>query len=143
MYLDTPKGFYFSLVVVIGGFVTSAFGGWSLALTCVLWCMGVDFITAIVNAIFFKSSNKTASGTLSSSVFFVGLVKKMAMLSFIVLGHQIDIAYGMSYIKDALCLAITVGELTSIIENAKLMGIKVPKPLADVVDVLNSKQERE
>lgn len=143
MYIDTPKGFVSTVIGVIGGFVTSAFGGWSLALSCVLWCMAIDFITAMINAIFFKNSDKTISGTLSSSVFFVGLVKKMVMLSFIVLGNQIDVAYNMTYVKDALCLAITVGELTSIIENAKLMGIKIPKPLADIVDVLNSKQERE
>lgn len=136
MDIDKIKIIFSAIVSGIAGL----FGGWTLGLTCVLWCMFIDFSMGVINATVFKTSLKTDSGRLSSNEIFKGLLKKCVLLSFIILGYQIDRAFSFTYVKDALCIAVTIGELTSIIENAKLMGVKVPEVLSDLVDVLSSKQ---
>lgn len=52
---------------------------------------------------------------------------------------QLDTVLGVSYIRDAVCIAFMVNELISIVENAGLMGIKLPKSLMNAIDILQNK----
>ena len=124
---------------VAGSVIASWFGGWSSAMTTLLIFMAADYVTGLMVAGVFHQSKKTKNGTLESRAGFKGLCKKGMILLFVLIGYRIDITLGMTYIKDAVCIAFIANELISIIENAGLMGIKVPEPLANSIDVLKKK----
>ena len=125
---------------LIGGFVSSLYGGWTDSLTTLCIFMAVDFASGLYNA-WRKKSVKTNSGGLSSGVCWNGLAKKCMTLLLILIGARLDIECGTSIFKDGLCIAFIVNELLSIIENAKLMGIKIPALLDDALDILSNKKE--
>ena len=54
---------------------------------------------------------------------------------------RLDISLGTTYIRDTVSIAFITSELISIIENAGLMGLSVPKVLSEAVDLLKNKIE--
>ena len=48
---------------------------------------------------------------------------------------------GTTNIKYCICISFIANELISIIENAGLMGIPIPKVLSNAVDVLKVKEK--
>lgn len=124
-----------------GGFIAAIFGGWDSALVTLLIFMGVDFLTGLVTAAMGKSK-KSASGRLSSSAGWIGLLKKFCVLLLIVVAVRIDILLGTTYVRDAVCIAFCVNELLSILENTSLMGIPYPPALKNAIDVLQEKAGR-
>lgn len=103
--------------------------------------MLIDYVTGIVVATVFKKSTKTKSGGLKSEICFKGLIKKAMVLLFVVIANLLDRQIGTTYIRDAVCISFMVNELLSIIENAGLMGVPIPKPIQQAVDILTDKVE--
>lgn len=126
---------------IVGGFITTLLGGWDSALVTLIVFMGVDFFTGVVTAAMGKSK-KSASGKLSSSAGWIGLLKKFCVLLLIVVAVRIDILLGTTYVRDAVCIAFCVNELLSILENTSLMGIPYPPALKNAIDVLQEKAGR-
>ena len=124
---------------VIGSVIAGFFGGWPHACQTLVIFMGIDYISGIAVAGIFKKSSKTKSGALSSKYCWQGLSKKIMTLIFVGIGYQIDLLIGTTYLKDCICIAFIANELISIIENAGLMGIPIPKVLSNAVDVLKVK----
>ena len=124
---------------VIGSVIAGFFGGWTQASQTLVIFMGIDYISGIAVAGIFKKSSKTKSGALSSKYCWQGLAKKIMTLIFVGIGYQIDLLIGTTYLKDCICIAFIANELISIIENAGLMGIPIPKVLSNAVDVLKVK----
>ena len=120
----------------VGGFIMTLFGGWTTAMTTLLIFMGIDWISGMICAGIFKASSKTENGGLSSKVGFRGLSKKCMILLFVLVGARLDLIIGVPYIRDAVCVAFIMNELISIIENAGLMGVPVPKAIAGALDAL-------
>ena len=127
---------------IIGGAISTAFGGWNHLLTTLLVVMIVDFVTGLTVAGIFKKSRKTANGALESNVGWKGLVKKGITLLIVLIAHRLDIALGTTMIRDSVVIAFTVNELISITENAGLMGVPIPKTLTKAIDVLKDKEEK-
>ena len=124
---------------VIGSVIAGFFGGWTQACQTLVIFMGIDYISGIAVAGIFKKSSKTKSGALSSKYCWQGLAKKIMTLIFVGIGYQVDLLIGTTYLKDCICIAFIANELISIIENAGLMGIPIPKVLSNAVDVLKVK----
>ena len=133
------KGVILTATGMIGSLVASFFGGWTASLTTMLIFMGIDYVTGLIVAGVFHKSKKTDSGALESRAGFKGLCKKCMMLLFVLIGHRLDLAIGVTYIRDAVCIAFIANELISIVENAGLMGVKIPKVIAKAIDILNKK----
>lgn len=55
---------------------------------------------------------------------------------------RLDAIIGSSFIRDATVIAFVCNETISIIENAGLMGVPVPKVLVEAVDVLRQRAEK-
>lgn len=127
---------------IIGGAISTAFGGWNHLLTTLLVAMGVDFVTGLAVAGIFKKSRKTANGALESNVGWKGLVKKGIVLLIVLIAHRLDIALGTTIIRDSVVIAFIVNELISITENAGLMGVPIPKAITKAIDVLKEKEEK-
>lgn len=124
---------------VIGGGVSNIFGGWSEGVSTLLLLMALDWVTGLMIAGVFHTSRKTENGALSSSVGLKGICKKVVMLFLVIIAYRFDVVVGTSYIRDAVVIALIVNESISILENASLMGIPVPKVLTKMLEVLKEK----
>ena len=125
-----------------GRIIASLFGGWTASLTTLLIFMGIDYLSGLVLAGVFHKSPKTETGALESRAGLKGLIRKVTMLLFVLIGHRLDVAVGATYIRDAICIAFMVNELISIVENAGLMGIPVPAVITNAIDILKKKTEQ-
>lgn len=126
-----------------GGIVTKILGGWDSATITLLVFMGIDYISGLAVAGIFKTSNKTANGALQSTVGWKGLCKKGMTLLFVLIAHRLDLTLNTNYIRDAVVIAFTANELISIVENAGLMGIPIPKVITRAIEVLKTKTKKE
>jgi len=126
----------------IGGVVTYLIGGWSKDLVTLLVFMTIDFLTGILVACIFKTSQKTESGRLSSAVSFKGIIKKIVILLFVMVAHMLDGYLRTEFIRSGVIIGFMVNELISIIENASLMGVVSPV-LNDAVDILKKEEKNE
>lgn len=122
----------------IGTMIAGWFGGWDASLLTLVIFMGIDYITGLVVAAYFNKSPKTESGKLESKASFKGLLRKCMILLFVLIGARLDMVMGASYVRDGICITFMTNELVSIIENADLMGLPIPKILKKAVNVLKS-----
>ena len=120
---------------VLGSFAAGFFGGWDASIKALLLFMVIDFVLGLVCA-WTKKSNKSEGGGLESHACWVGLCRKFATLLLVMISVQLDTVLGVSYIRDAVCIAFMVNELISIVENAGLMGIKLPEPLISAMTII-------
>ena len=137
--MDTIKFYVLAILGGIGSFIANLFGGWTSDLQTLLCFMAVDFIMGLMLAIFFKNSNKSDTGTLNRTSAWRGLCKKGITLLMVLVAYRLDITLGLNYIKTAVIIAFIAVELISIIENAGLMGVPIPKVITSVIDVLKQR----
>lgn len=129
---------------VIGGLISAAFGGWDSALTTLIIFMSIDYFSGLVLAGVFKKSRKTETGGLDSNTGFKGLIKKGIQLLVVLVACRLDMLIGgSSFIRDAVIIAFITNETISIMENAGLMGIPMPKAINKAIDILKTKEESE
>lgn len=128
-----------SIIGVIGGTIASVFGGWNAALTTLVLFMVIDYISGLIVAGVFHASRKTESGTLESRAGWKGLCRKGMTLLFVLIAYRLDLAIGVSYIRDTVIIGFIANELISIVENAGLMGIPLPSVITKAIDVLTKK----
>ena len=130
-----------TVIGAIGAFIANLLGGWDAGLTTLVIFMAVDYFTGLVVAGIFHQSQKTKNGTLSSKAGLQGIAKKIMMLLMVLVAVRLDILTGTDYIRDAVIIALCGNELISIIENAGLMGVPIPKKLQDAIEVLSKKED--
>ena len=128
---------------IIGSGIAALFGGWDAALLTLLIAMGVDYITGLIVAGVFHHSSKTAGGALESSAGWKGLCKKGVTLLVVLVACRLDLLMGSSFLRDAVIIAFVANEVLSIVENAGLMGVRIPKVITDAIEVLKKKSEGE
>ncbi len=128
-------------VGTLGSAITGLFGGWDAAVTTLVICMAIDYISGLVVAGVFHQSNKTDTGGLESRAGWKGLCRKCMILLLVLIGYRLDMIVGTAYIRDGICIGFTVNELISIVENAGLMGIPVPAVVKNAIDLLKRKGE--
>lgn len=133
------KELYAGIIGAIGGAIAQLFGGWSTGIGTLLILMALDWITGLMVAGVFQKSKKTESGGLSSSIGLKGICKKVMMLIIVVIAYRFDLILNYNYIRDAVVIALSLNEAISILENAGLMGIKIPKILSKAIDLLMTK----
>ena len=121
-----------------GGVASFLFGGWDLSLTALALMMAFDYITGVLAS--------AKEGKLNSNVGFWGIVRKLG--TFIV----ISAVYWMALnalpdpkqafaIRDGAALAFFLTEALSVIENCGRLGVKIPKPVRDMIDQFSKKEE--
>lgn len=137
------KAIVLGIIGAIGSGIANLFGGWSSDLSTLVIFMTIDFITGLIVAGIFKKSKKSENGALQSKVGFIGLVKKVMILLMVLIGHRLDMLLGSDYIKTALVIAFICNETISITENAGLIGIPIPKPIINAIDILKSKEDEQ
>lgn len=132
-----------SLLGCAGSVIASLFGGWDAALVTLLIFMGVDYVTGLIVAGVFHTSEKTENGTLESRAGWKGLCRKGVTLLVVLVACRLDLMMGSNFIRDAVVIAFVANETISIIENAGLMGIPIPAVVTKAIEVLKKKAESE
>ena len=127
----------------VGSAITSLFGGWDAALVTQLIFMGIDYVTGLIVAGVFHTSEKTENGTLESRAGWKGLCRKGVTLLVVLVACRLDLMMGSNFIRDAVVIAFVANETISIIENAGLMGIPIPAVITKAIEVLKKKAESE
>ena len=130
-----------TIIGAVGAYIANLLGGWDAGLATLVIFMAVDYFTGLVVAGIFHKSKKTENGALSSKAGIQGIAKKIMMLLMVLVAVRLDILTGTDYIRDAVIIALCGNELISIIENAGLMGVPIPKKLKDAIEVLSRKEE--
>ena len=76
IHLTETKAAVMTGAGMIGGAISQAFGGWDAALITLLLFMAVDYLSGLIVAGVFHSSDKSETGTLNSAACWQGLLKK-------------------------------------------------------------------
>lgn len=126
----------------VGGIIASLFGGWDNAMVTLILFMAIDFFSGLAVAGVFHASKKTESGALESRTGWKGLCRKCMTLLFVLVGHRLDLALGLTYIRDAVIIGFVANELISIVENAGLMGLPLPEVVTKAIDILTTKSTK-
>lgn len=132
-----------SSIGLVGGLISALFGGWDSALTTLVIFMAIDYVTGLMVAGIFKNSGKTKNGALESRAGFKGLCRKGVMLLIVLVACRLDLAIGSNFVRDACTVALIANETLSVVENAGLMGVPIPKVIVKAIEVLKSKAEEE
>lgn len=125
---------------LMGAAAAWAFGGWDSALTALVICMAVDYISGSTVALVFHKSRKTESGAYNSAYGLKGLCKKGLMLLFVVVAVQADRLLGADYVRDAVCIGFCANEMLSIVENLGLAGVPLPQAVVKALEQLQDKE---
>lgn len=134
-----------SFCIVLGSVcaVASAFlGGFDNIVIALATLMCTDLLTGVFLALLFHKSPKTEGGLVSSKVFLLGAFRKIYMLILCGMGHQLDTVLGTAFLRDGIVYAFMANEILSIVENAGLMGIPIPKVLESGLEILNGKSDK-
>ena len=126
-------------VGLLGSALAAAFGGWDAALSALVVCMAVDYLSGSIVALVFHKSTKSESGAYNSTYGLKGLCKKCLMLLFVVVAFQVDRLLGADYVRDAVCIGFCTNEILSIVENLGLAGVPMPQAVVNALEQLQKK----
>lgn len=135
------KSFICTSTGVLGGFIAYLFGGWDSSIITLLTFMLADYVTGMIVAGVFHKSNKTATGNLESRAGWKGICKKFVTLIFVIVANRLDMQMGTNVIRDIVCITFITNELLSLVENAGLMGIPIPKAITEAVEILHKRNK--
>ena len=141
--MENLKGIFCGAVGVAGGIIINLLGGWDNALAALFICIIMDYLTGLAVAGVFKKSPKTKNGALESRAGLKGLTRKIVMLFFVGVAHTLDILIGTDYIRYTVIIGFICNEVISLIENAGLMGVPIPKVLTKAIDVLKNEEDKD
>lgn len=133
---------FYTIMLSIGSALSYFIGGVDTMFIILCVFLAVDYISGLILATVFKNSSKTESGTLSSAVSFMGLCKKIFVVVLVGVAQLLDVALGTNFIRGGVIVAFISNETISIVENAGLMGIPIPKPLRKAIDILQEREEQ-
>ena len=120
---------------VTGTMITFLFGAWNDALTALGMFMLIDYITGVMAA-YMKPKAK-----LSSKRGLRGIVKKLALITFVVFAHYLDMAIGQNIFMVLVVYALLGNEGLSITENLSHCGVPIPKAIKDKLEQLAHEKE--
>lgn len=137
--INTYKTTVVGIIGAVGGFIVQLLGGWTSDMQTLLVLMGIDIVMGLLIAAFWKQSDKSETGTVSSTSMAKGLIRKGAYLLIILLAHSLDTVLGVDYIRTAVIIAFIANETISIVENAGIMGVPIPGAITKAIEVLKEK----
>ena len=140
--MNELKTYVLGACALLGGLFGQLFGGWTAALGTLIFCMAVDYVTGLIVAGVFHTSDKTPGGGLESRAGWKGLCRKGVTLLIVLVASRVDLALGTAFVRDAVIVGYISNEVISIIENAGLMGVPVPEKLVQAIDALQGKEKR-
>lgn len=118
--------------VAFCGIASTVFGPLDAYLYGLVFCIVADYITGICAAVYEKS--------LDSRTGFVGILKKIVILTVVALSHTVGEMANMPAIRDMVIGFYIANEGLSILENSARMNIKGTEKLKDFLRQLGEKE---
>ena len=117
----------------LGGAIGAVLGGWDGFLYALILFVIVDYVTGLMAAYVKKE--------ISSETGFVGIMKKVVIFCLVAVGYVIDaqIIKNGGVVRTAVIFFYLSNEGISILENASIIGLPVPKKLQNVLEQLKDK----
>ena len=128
-------------VGIIGSMIISLLGGWDVPMQALIICMIIDYLSGLAVAGIFHKSKKSENGALNSRSGLKGLCMKCMILFIIVAIVQVGKVLNVDWLRNATIMGFISNEFISIVENAGLMGMRLPKPVYKAIDILNDKEK--
>ena len=123
------KELFCSILAGIGTGLVYLWGGFDVAMQCLLVAIVLDYVSGIIKAFVLKQ--------LSSSIGFKGILKKFGVLVVVALAVLIDRVTGESgAIRTLVIYYFVAYEGLSIIENMGLAGLPIPKSIKEALKAL-------
>lgn len=123
------KELFCSILAGIGTGLVYLWGGFDVAMQCLLVAIALDYVSGIIKAFVLKQ--------LSSSIGFKGILKKFGVLVVVALAVLIDRVTGESgAIRTLVIYYFVANEGLSIIENMGLAGLPIPKSIKEALKAL-------
>ena len=132
-----------TMIGIAAGVLSWLVGGFDTPVLALVICMGADYLTGLIVAGVFHSSPKTSGGGLDSRVGWKGLARKFVTLLIVVVANLADLLLELGYIRDAVIAGFCANECISILENAGLMGIRIPGALRAALEKLGQEAEHD
>jgi len=126
-----------TVIAGVGAFIGYFLGGFDGFLYALIVMVTLDYLSGCGVAVVKKE--------LSSEIGARGIFKKILIFSFVAVGNIIDvhIFHSGSAIRTAVIFYYISNEGISVIENATLLGMKVPKKLKEVLAQIDSEKSNE
>ena len=128
-------------VGIVGSMIISLLGGWDVPMKALIICMIIDYLSGLAVAGIFHKSKKSENGALNSRSGLKGLCMKCMILFIIVAIVQVGKVLNVDWLRNATIIGFISNEFISIVENAGLMGMRLPKPVYKAIDILNDKEK--
>ena len=128
-------------VGIVGSMIISLLGGWDVPMQALIICMIIDYLSGLAVAVIFHKSKKSENGALNSRSGLKGLCMKCMILLIIVAIVQVGKVLNVDWLRNATIIGFISNEFISIVENAGLMGMRLPKPVYKAIDILNDKEK--
>ena len=128
-------------VGIVGSMIISLLGGGDVPMQALIICMIIDYLSGLAVAGIFHKSKKSENGALNSRSGLKGLCMKCMILFIIVAIVQVGKVLNVDWLRNATIIGFISNEFISIVENAGLMGMRLPKPVFKAIDILNDKEK--
>lgn len=128
-------------LIICGGsgailsFINLAIGKVDYSVVMLLIVMVTDFATGVLCGYRQKQ--------LSSRKCFDGLCRKLMILIYVMLAHHFDMLLHIDYVRMGVCYMYIVSETISIFENGVKLGVDIPEPIQNVLEILQSKGDKD
>jgi toxin secretion/phage lysis holin len=119
----------------VAAVLSNIFGGFDVLFVALLWCILIDYITGLCAAIYRRKLN--------SEVGFKGILKKFVILCIVAFAHELAIVVNVPELRDLVVGFYIANEGISILENAGKMNIPVARALADFMEQLKEKTNKD
>ena len=122
-------------IICMGGWLDWFFGGFDGLLYALAVFVAVDYATGLMRAVMEHS--------LSSTVGFRGIFRKMLIFCMVGLGHVLDaqVIGDGSVLRTMICFFYISNEGVSLLENAGSLGVPIPVKMKEVLEQLHTKGE--
>lgn len=118
----------------IGTVLLFLFGGWDIALQCLLIAIVIDYISGLIKAYNTK--------TLDSKVGFKGILKKVGILCIVALSVVVDRITGNSgAIRTLVIYYFVANEGLSVLENLSIAGLPIPQSIKKALQALKKESK--
>lgn len=125
-----------SILAGIGTGLVYLWGGFDVAMQCLLIAIALDYVSGIIKAFVLKQ--------LSSTVGFRGILKKVGILVVVALAVLIDRVTGESgAIRTLVIYYFVANEGLSIIENAGKAGLPIPHSIKEALQALKRQGDKD
>lgn len=129
------KQFINSVLAAIATGAVYLFGGFDVALNCLLIAIVLDYLTSIIKAYIKKE--------LSSEVGLKGILKKVGVLIVVMLGVLVDRVTGNTgAVRTLVIYYFVANEGLSIIENLGAAGVPIPAKLKKALKALKKESNK-